>query len=43
MVEKDWRELEKKWLAGEISERKLLDITENEGEHPDWWEKEGDK
>ncbi len=38
MTEKDWRKLEKKWLAGKISEEKLLDITEKEYEHPDWWE-----
>jgi len=38
MEEKDWRELEKKWLSGKISEEKLLKITEDEGEHPDWWE-----
>lgn len=36
--ELSWRILQHHYLTNKITDDQLLDITEKETEHPDWWE-----
>ena len=38
MEEADWVKLSKRVDENTITENELLDITEGEAEHPEWWE-----
>jgi hypothetical protein len=37
-TKKEWKELKKKLTKGEITQSKLLKLTEGQYEHPDGWE-----
>lgn len=36
--DKEWRDRHFKWTNGKITEDAMLTETENEQEHPEWWE-----